>query len=164
MTLKELETWHRREAEGSCVAPKQRIAVVPTMRSPLKVPKKAETERGGILQRRVFWRQWSAMTVQPAEWRKLIARPLSRSGRLSFAAIWGRTGQRWAAGDLEVAKAIEIVIRLMPEAGCEHPEDLLSGLARRLKGGNGERHGLGPQILAHVSSDRSRLDHVGAYG
>ena len=57
MTLKELEAWHRREAEGSCVAPKQRIAVVRTMRSPLKVPKRAETERGGILQLRIFWRQ-----------------------------------------------------------------------------------------------------------
>ena len=56
------------------------------------------------------------------------------------------------------------MIRLMPEAGCEHPEDLLSGLARRLKGGNGERHGLGPQILAHGSSDSGRLDQLGAYG
>ena len=59
MTLKELEAWHRREAER-CVAPKQRIAVVPTMRSPLKVPKRAETELGGILQLRIFWRHWNA--------------------------------------------------------------------------------------------------------
>jgi hypothetical protein len=41
MTPNGLETWHRREAEDSCVAPKQRIAVVSTMRRPLKVPKKA---------------------------------------------------------------------------------------------------------------------------
>ena len=43
--------------KGCCVAPKQRIAVLPTMRSLLKVPKTAETERGGILQLRIFWRQ-----------------------------------------------------------------------------------------------------------
>ena len=58
--------------KGSCVAPKQRIAVVPTMPSPLKVPKTAETERGGILQLRIFWRQ--SETMEAAKWKKLIAR------------------------------------------------------------------------------------------
>jgi hypothetical protein len=45
----------------------------------------------------------------------------------------GRTGQRWAAGDLEVPKAVEIMIRLMLETGCEHPE-LLSWARLRVKG------------------------------
>jgi hypothetical protein len=74
--------------KGSCVAPKQRIAVLPTMRSPLKVPKTAETERGGILQLRIFWRQ--SETMEAAKWKKLIARfdpSYPRCGRLSFAAI-----------------------------------------------------------------------------
>ena len=59
MTLKELEAWHRREAEGllrSAQAEDRRSAY----RSPLKVPKRAETERGGILQLRIFWRHWNA--------------------------------------------------------------------------------------------------------
>jgi hypothetical protein len=43
----------------------------------------------------------------------------------------GRTGQRWAAG--EVPKAVEIMIRLMLETGCEHPEDLLSWARSRVK-------------------------------
>jgi hypothetical protein len=55
MTLKELEAWHRREAEGLCVALRPRIAVALTMRSPVKVPKTAETERGGILRLRICW-------------------------------------------------------------------------------------------------------------
>jgi hypothetical protein len=71
----------------------------------------------------------------------------------------GRTGQRWAAGDLNVPKAVEIMIRLMLKTGCEHPEDLLSW-AR----GNGKGHGLGPQILAHGSFDRGRLGQLGGYG
>ena len=53
------------------------------------------------------------------------------------------------------------MIRLMLETGCEHPEDLLSWARCGSKGGNGDGHGLGPQILAHGSSDRSRLDHPG---
>ena len=35
---------------------------------------------------------------------------------------------------LEVPKAVEIMIRLMPEARCEHPEDLLSRVRPRVKG------------------------------
>ena len=46
----------------------------------------------------------------------------------------GRTAQRWAAGDLKVPKAVEIMIRLMLETGCEHPEDLLSWAHSRVKG------------------------------
>jgi len=46
----------------------------------------------------------------------------------------GRTGQRWAAGDLKAPKAVEIMIRLMLETECEHPEDLLSWARSRVKG------------------------------
>jgi hypothetical protein len=52
MTLKELEASHRREAEGllrSAQAEDRRSAYD---RSPLKAPKTAETERGGILRLR----------------------------------------------------------------------------------------------------------------
>ena len=72
MTLKELETWHRREAEGllrSAQATDRRTAYDAL---PLKVPKSAETERGGILQLRIFWRQ--SETMEAAKWKKLIAR------------------------------------------------------------------------------------------
>jgi hypothetical protein len=121
--------------KGSCVAPKQRIAVLPTMRSPLKVPKTAETERGGILQLRIFWRQ--SETMEAAKWKKLIARfdpPLSQMRAVELCGYSGRAGQRWTAGDLKIPKAVEIVIRLMLETGCEHPEDLLSWARSRVKG------------------------------
>ena len=120
--------------KGSYVAPKQRIAVLPTMRSPLKVPKTAETERGGILQLRIFWRQ--SETMEAAKW-KLIARfdpPLSQMRAVELCSYSGRTGQRSAADDLKVPKAVEVMIRLMPETGCEHPEDLLSWARSRVKG------------------------------
>jgi hypothetical protein len=54
------------------------------MRSPLKVPKKAETERGGILQPRIFWRQWSndnaTRRVEKADRAGLIRLYLSADG------------------------------------------------------------------------------------
>ena len=56
MTLKELETWHRGEAEG-LLRSAQATDRCSAYDAPLKVPKTAETERGGILQLRIFWRQ-----------------------------------------------------------------------------------------------------------
>jgi len=77
------------------------------------------------------------MTLQALEWKRLIARfdpPLSQVRAAELCGYSGRTGQRWAAGDLEVPKAVEIMIRLMLETGCEHPEDLLSWARSRVKG------------------------------
>ena len=73
------------------------------------------------------------MTVQAAGLRKLIARfdpPLSRM----WAAELCGSGAQVSAGDLKVSKAVEIMIRLMLETGCEHPEDLLSWARSRVKG------------------------------
>ena len=57
----------------------------------VKGAKTAETERGGILQLRIFFGvNRRAMTMQAAKWKKLIARfdpRYPRCGRLSFAAI-----------------------------------------------------------------------------
>ena len=134
MTLKELETWHRREAEG-LLRSAQATDRCSAYDAPLKVPKTAETERGGILQPLIFWRQ--SETMEAAKWKKLIARfdpPLSQMRAAELCGYSGRTGQRWAAGDLNVPKAVEIMIRLMLETGCEHPEDLLSWARSRVKG------------------------------
>ena len=60
MTLKELEAWHRREAEGllrSAQAEDRRSAYDAVA---IKGAKETETERGGILQLRIFWRHWNA--------------------------------------------------------------------------------------------------------
>ena len=74
--------------------------------------------------------------MQAAERRKLIAwfDPSLSGMRAGELCGFGRTGQRWAPDDLEVAKAGEFMIRLMPGAGCEHPEDLLSRARSRVKG------------------------------
>ena len=77
------------------------------------------------------------MSVQAAELRKLIGRfdpPLSQMRAAELCGYSGRTGQRWAAGDLKAPKAVEIMIRLMLETECEHPEDLLSWARSRVKG------------------------------
>jgi hypothetical protein len=60
------------------------------------------------------------MTLQALECKRLIARfdpPLSQVRAAELCGYSGRTGQRWAAGDLEVPKAVEIMIRLMLETG-----------------------------------------------
>ena len=111
------------------------------------------------------------MTLQALEWKRLIARfdpPLSQVRAAKLCGYSGRTGRRWAAGDLGVPKAVEIMIRSCLRRGASIPRICCLGLARGSKGGNGEGHGeghgLGPQILAHGSSGRSRLDHLGCYG
>jgi hypothetical protein len=88
--------------KGYCVAPNQRIAVVPTMCSPLKVPKKAETERGGILQLRIFWRQSEGNDHVCRRVEKLVARfdpALFQMRAAELCGYSGRTGERWHAGD-----------------------------------------------------------------
>ena len=110
---------------------------MPTMRSLLKVPKTAETERGGILQLRIFWRQSEGndhASRQVEEAHCAFDPPLSQMRAAELCGYSGRTGQRWAAGDLNVPKAVEIMIRLMLETGCERPEDLLSWARSRVKG------------------------------
>ena len=75
--------------------------------------------------------------MEAAKWKKLIARfdpPLSQMRAVELCGYSARPGQRWAAGDLKVPKAVEIIIRLMLETGCEHPEDLLSWARSRVEG------------------------------
>jgi hypothetical protein len=151
MTLKELEAWHRRGAEGllrSAQSEDRRGAY--DVLATKGVPKKAETERGGILQLRIFWRQSEGNDHVNRRVEKLIARfdpalSLMRAAELCAA----NRGAQVSPGRL-----------------CEQPEDLLPWARSWFKGRcyNGEGRGLGPLILAHGSSDRSRLDHLGAYG
>ena len=53
---------------------------------------------------------------------------------MSFAAIRGAQVSAGRLAILKVPKAVEIMIRLMLETGCEHPEDLLSWARSRVKG------------------------------
>ena len=57
MTLKELETWHRGEAEGLLRSAQATDRGSAYHALAVKGAKTAETERGGILQLRIFWRQ-----------------------------------------------------------------------------------------------------------
>ena len=107
------------------------------------------------------------MTLQALEWKSLIARfdpPLSQVRAAELCGYSGRTGQRWAAGDLRVPKAVEIMISSCLRRGASIPTWARCGSKGGHGEGHGEGHGLGPQILAHGSSGRSRLDHLGCYG
>jgi hypothetical protein len=62
------------------------------------------------------------------QWKRLLARfnpPLSQVRAAEMFGYTGRTGQRWASGELPVPKAIELLVRLMLEAECERPEELI---------------------------------------
>jgi hypothetical protein len=59
------------------------------------------------------------MTMQATKWKKVIARfdpPLSQMRAAELCGYSGRTGQHWAAGDLKVPKAVEIMIRTSSSA------------------------------------------------
>jgi hypothetical protein len=63
--------------------------------------------------------------MQAAKWKKFIARfdpPLSQMLGAELCGYSGRTGQRWAAGDLKVLKAVEIMIRLMRVSSSTSPQ------------------------------------------
>jgi hypothetical protein len=137
MTLNELETWHRREAEGllrSAQAEDRRgfydaVAIKGAKESPgPSAVAPCSCGSVGVIGK--------AMTMQAAERRKLIARfdpPLSRM-RAAELCEFGAYSSALRGRNLAVAKAGKCMIHLMLETGCEHPEDLLSRVRPRVKG------------------------------